>query len=86
MQHNADINIRDADGDSLLHRAIKKADAFSALFLLDRNCDATLSTRNENDSPLHLVAGATDLDQSEMITEKLINKNVNVNAQNRLGL
>ncbi|CAH0549325.1 unnamed protein product [Brassicogethes aeneus] len=85
IQHNADINIRDKIGDSLLHRAIKKEDSFSALFLLENNCDATLSTRNENDSALHLVAGATNIEDSEKITEKLLNKNVNVNAQNRQG-
>lgn len=45
VQHNADVNIRDAQGETLLHRAIKHEDAFSALFLLDNNCDATLTTR-----------------------------------------
>lgn len=45
VQHNADINIRDSNGDTLLHRAIKKEDSFSALYLLENNCDATLSTR-----------------------------------------
>ncbi|KAJ8913699.1 hypothetical protein NQ315_007416 [Exocentrus adspersus] len=85
VQHGADINIRDADGDTLLHRAIKKEDSFSALFLLEQNCDAALSTRNENDSALHLIAGANNIEDSEQIAEKLINKNVNVNAQNRQG-
>ncbi|CAH1099532.1 unnamed protein product, partial [Psylliodes chrysocephalus] len=85
LQHNADINIRDTNGDTLLHRAIKKEDSFSALFLLEHNCDATLSTRNENDSPLHLIAGANNIENYEKIAEKLINKNVNVNAQNRQG-
>lgn len=45
IQHNADINIRDNKGDTLLHRAIKQDDSFSALFLLENNCDATLTTR-----------------------------------------
>lgn len=85
VQHNADVNIRDDDGDTLLHRAIKQEDAFSALFLLDNNCNATLSTRSENDSALHLVAGAPNIEDGVKIAEKLINKNVNINAQNRLG-
>lgn len=46
VQHNADINIRESNGDTLLHRAIKKEDSFSALFLLENNCDATLTTRS----------------------------------------
>jgi ankyrin repeat protein len=85
VQHNADINIRDAQGDTLLHRAIKQEDAFSALFLLENNCNVSLSTRSENDSALHLIAGAPNIQEGAKIAEKLINKNVNVNAQNRLG-
>ncbi|XP_056639998.1 rabankyrin-5 [Diorhabda sublineata] len=85
VQHNADINMRDNNGDTLLHRAIKTEDSFSAMFLLEQNCDATLSTRNENDSPLHLIAGANNIENCEKIAEKLINRNVNVNAQNRQG-
>ncbi|XP_008195018.3 rabankyrin-5 [Tribolium castaneum] len=85
VQHNADINIRDVQGDTLLHRAIKQEDSFSAIFLLENNCNVSLSTRTENDSALHLVAGAPNIADGSKIAEKLINKNVNVNAQNRLG-
>ncbi|XP_060532687.1 rabankyrin-5 isoform X2 [Cylas formicarius] len=85
VQHNADVNLRDSRGDPLLHRALKRDDSFAALFLLDNNCDATLSTRSENESALHLVACAPNLSDSAKIAEKLINKNVNVNAQNKLG-
>lgn len=45
VQHNADVNIRDNNGDTLLHRAIKQEDGFSAMFLLDQKCDATLISR-----------------------------------------
>lgn len=41
--------------------------------------------RSENDSSLHLVAGASDLEDAEKIAEKLLNKNANVNGQNKLG-
>lgn len=85
VQHNADINIRDSQGDTLLHRAIKHEDSFSALFLLENNCNVALATRAENDSALHLVAGAPNLEDGAKIAEKLINKNANINAQNRLG-
>ncbi|XP_066251901.1 rabankyrin-5 isoform X2 [Euwallacea similis] len=85
VQHNADINIRDPNGESLLHRAIKRGDSAAAFFLLENNCDATLFTRNENDSALHLVAGATNLEDCERVTEKLLNKNANINCQNKLG-
>lgn len=45
VQHNADINIRDSQGETLLHRSIKKEDSFAVLFLLENNCDVTLTTR-----------------------------------------
>ncbi|KAF5296308.1 hypothetical protein FQA39_LY12525 [Lamprigera yunnana] len=86
VQHNADINIRDNQGETLLHRAIKRDDSFSAFFLLDSNCDATLTTRAGNDSPLHLLAGSSSMDESIRLAEKLINKNVGINLQNRQGL
>lgn len=86
IQHNADINIRDMQGETLLHRAIKRDDSFSALFLLESNCDATLTTRNENDSALHLLAGSSSIEDSIKLAEKLLNKNVGVNSQNRQGL
>lgn len=86
IQHNADINIRDNEGEALLHRAIKHDDSFSALFLLENNCDATLTTRHENDSALHLIAGTNNLEDLIKIAEKLINRNVGINAQNKQGL
>lgn len=86
VQHNADVNIRDSQGETLLHRAIKHNDSFSALFLLDNNCDATVPTRIENDSSLHLIAGTNEIDDSVKIAEKIINKNGNINAQNKQGM
>lgn len=85
LQHNADINIRDNQGETLLHKAIKQDDSFATLFLLENNCDATLTTRNENNSPLHLLASSSNIEDVEKIAVKLINKNVNINAQNRQG-
>ncbi|KAF2882462.1 hypothetical protein ILUMI_23687 [Ignelater luminosus] len=86
IQHNADVNIRDSQGDTLLHRAIKHDDSFSTLFLLDNNCDARLTTREENDSALHLLAGTNNIEESIKIAEKLITRNIDVNAQNKHGL
>ncbi|XP_030757368.1 rabankyrin-5 [Sitophilus oryzae] len=85
VQHNADINLRDIDGEPLLHRAIKRDDSFGVLFLLESNCDATLSSRTGNDTALHLVAGSPGLEDSVKIAEKLLNKNLNVDCQNKLG-
>lgn len=44
IQHGSDVNLRDKDGESLLHRAIRRRDAHSALFLLDNKADTTLTT------------------------------------------
>ncbi|XP_017786383.1 PREDICTED: rabankyrin-5-like [Nicrophorus vespilloides] len=85
VEHNADIDIRDAAGETLLHRSIKQDDSFSALFLLESKCDATLTTRNENESALHLIAGTNNIEDAIKIAEKLINRNANLNGQNRHG-
>lgn len=45
VQHQADVNTRDASGDTLLHRAIKNEDSFAALFLLENGADGGLTTR-----------------------------------------
>ncbi|CAH2007521.1 unnamed protein product [Acanthoscelides obtectus] len=85
VEHGADVNAKDSEGDVLIHRAIKKEYAFGALFLLKHNCDVSSTTRSENDTPLHLLAGANNIEDCELIAENLINTNVNVNCQNRQG-
>ncbi|CAG9820651.1 unnamed protein product [Phaedon cochleariae] len=49
------------------------------------SCAARLAAKHENDSALHLIAGASNMEDCDKVAEKLINKNVNVNAQNRQG-
>nr|CAH7761544.1 unnamed protein product [Callosobruchus chinensis] len=85
VEHGADVNAKDSEGDALIHRAIKKEYAFGALFLLKHNCDVSITTRSEHDTPLHLLAGANNIEDCELIAENLINTNVNVNCQNRQG-
>ncbi|CAH2016752.1 unnamed protein product, partial [Acanthoscelides obtectus] len=45
VEHGADVNAKDSEGDVLIHRAIKKEYAFGALFLLKHNCDVSSTTR-----------------------------------------
>nr|CAI5848966.1 unnamed protein product [Callosobruchus analis] len=85
VEHGADVNAKDSEGDALIHRAIKKECAFGALFLLKHNCDVSITTRSEHDTPLHLLAGANSIEDCELIAENLVNTYVNVNCQNRQG-
>ncbi|XP_025829118.1 rabankyrin-5, partial [Agrilus planipennis] len=86
LQYNADINLLDSEGDTLLHRTIKREDPSSVLFILqNKQCDVSLCTMNSNDTPLHLIAGGSIKD-SCTIVNKLLEKDVNINAQNKQGL
>ncbi|KAL3271269.1 hypothetical protein HHI36_021760 [Cryptolaemus montrouzieri] len=85
LQHHSDVNIRDKDGETLLHRAIKSKDSFSALFLLDNMVDTTLTAPKTKDSSLHLLAGSTDLEQADLIAAKILKSGININAQNIQG-
>lgn len=51
----ADINAYDGEGSTLLIDSIKRGDGFSAQFLLDKKCNVNLTTRNTNDTALHII-------------------------------
>ncbi|XP_044763640.1 rabankyrin-5 [Coccinella septempunctata] len=86
IQHNSDVNIRDKDGEALLHRAIRRKDTHSILFLLDNKADTTLTTPKGKETPLHLLASSGGLDQADVIAEKMLRSGVSINAQNSQGL
>lgn len=78
-------------GCTLLIDAIKRGDAFAAQFLLERDCDVNLMSKETSDTALHLVctySEKSDKDTySDMISiaEALIQKGVDPNVQNRRG-
>ncbi|XP_063628854.1 rabankyrin-5 [Cydia splendana] len=92
LQHCADANARGARGRTLLHRSIDSRDSFSAKFLVDNGADCNLTTKEEGDTALHLIAGLTasscdeeTMDQMAEIAEVMIEKGADINRQNRKG-
>lgn len=92
LQHCADPDSRGPRGRTLLHRAIDSRDAFSAKFLVDNGADPNLTTKEEGDTALHLIASLTTsscdeetMEQMTEIAETMIQKNADINKQNRKG-
>lgn len=79
-------------GCTLLIDAIKRGDGFAAQFLLEKDCDVNLMSKDTSDTALHLVCTYSeksfDSDTfSDMISiaEALIQKHADPNVQNRRG-
>ncbi|KAI5634043.1 ankyrin repeats (3 copies) domain-containing protein [Phthorimaea operculella] len=92
LQHCADADARGPRGRTLLHRAVDARDAFSARFLVDNGADPNLTTKEEGDTALHLIASLTSsscdedtMTQMAEIAETMIAKGADVNRQNRKG-
>ncbi|PAA93125.1 hypothetical protein BOX15_Mlig019813g1, partial [Macrostomum lignano] len=85
LAHNANLNSRDPDGFSLLHRAIRDEDEFAAAFLITRGCDVNCEAPANRRSPLHQCAAAVS-DCLFSIAEQLVIKGARVNAQDADGV
>ncbi|XP_038214852.1 rabankyrin-5 [Zerene cesonia] len=92
LQHCADADARGPRGRTLLHRAIDARDAFSAKFLVENSADPNLTTKEEGDTVLHLIAGLTasscdpeTMEQMVEIAEIMVQKGTDINRQNRKG-
>ncbi|XP_013167639.1 PREDICTED: serine/threonine-protein phosphatase 6 regulatory ankyrin repeat subunit C [Papilio xuthus] len=92
LQHCADPDARGPRGRTLLHRAVDSRDAFSAKFLVDNGADTSLTTKEEGDTVLHLIAALTSsscepdtMEQMVEIAETVVAKGADINRQNRKG-
>ncbi|XP_052739096.1 rabankyrin-5 isoform X3 [Bicyclus anynana] len=92
LQHSADADARGPRGRTLLHRAVDARDAFSAKFLVENGADPSLTTKEEGDTVLHLIAALTTsscdvhtMEQMVEIAEAAVKKGADLNLQNRKG-
>lgn len=88
----ADVNAVNSEGNTLLIDAVKRADSFSAHFLLDKGCDVNMISRDIGDTALHLVCTyakkSTDLDTYKdmlLVGKALLQHNADPNIQNNKG-
>lgn len=89
----ADINGRNSEGATLLIDAIKRADNFSAKFLLENGCDVNLTSNGSEDTPLHLICtysqetseSAASYKEMLEIGRHILSLKVDVNKQNSKG-
>ena len=56
VSHKCDLDIQDSEGNSLLHLAIMRGDAFAASFLIKNGANTILARKTAQETPLHLVA------------------------------
>ena len=56
VSHNCDLDLVDPSGNSLLHLAILRGDSFSASFLIKNGANTILARKENQETPLHLVA------------------------------
>ena len=56
VSHNCDLDVLDPSGNSLLHLAIMRGDSFSASFLIKNGANTILARKENQETPLHLVA------------------------------
>lgn len=56
VSHGCNLDVLDTSGNSLLHLAIMRGDSFSASFLIKNGANTILARRDNQETPLHLVA------------------------------
>ncbi|KAH8379366.1 hypothetical protein KR009_004439, partial [Drosophila setifemur] len=88
----ANINAFDIEGSPLLIWALRNGDAFSANFLLEKNCQLDLLSRPSSDTALHIICNYGESKNNRDICEEMIEvgksillKKPNINIQNVKG-
>ncbi|XP_064544438.1 rabankyrin-5 isoform X1 [Drosophila montana] len=89
---SANVNAYDAEGNTLLIDAVRKADHFAADFLLNHNCLVDLVSRPSSDTALHIACSygenqgnQENFNQMIDIGKKILQCKPNVNIQNYQG-
>ncbi|RYP60410.1 hypothetical protein DL771_010525 [Monosporascus sp. 5C6A] len=80
----ADINMRDTNGETLLHKHVTSEDVPMVRFLLSLGADPNL-TDDSGRSPLHAAVADGNPEVAPEMVKRLRENGANVNAQNFLG-
>ncbi|XP_064118603.1 rabankyrin-5-like isoform X2 [Macrobrachium nipponense] len=88
LKHSASVTITDPTGASLLHRAVRRGDAYSANYLMDHGCSVNVATPGDGRTPLHTLASQTYVDKEireEMVkvAQSMLVKGADPNIQDK---
>lgn len=84
VEAGADVNGRDAEGETALHTAVRKLVTSNASTLVDLRADVN-AQNGEGDTPLHITLGLTVTDVSGLLADILLRGGADVNARNHRG-
>ncbi|XP_038074756.1 rabankyrin-5-like isoform X2 [Patiria miniata] len=92
VKHKVDIDRADSMGRSLLHKAVKRGDKFSAFFLIQADAKVNAATLQDKETALHMAASYSPLasppelvaDMTEVAT-KLLQHGANPDQQDSRG-
>ncbi|XP_030392208.1 rabankyrin-5 isoform X3 [Gopherus evgoodei] len=92
VNYKADVDMVDKRGWSLLHKAIRRGDKFSANFLIKNGARVNAATLGDQETPLHLVASYSPkkhlpdvMSEMAQIAESLLQAGANPNMQDCKG-
>lgn len=87
LKHEANVNIQDKNGRSLLHRAIERHEKNSVSFLIQNGSIVDLENKISKETPLHLLCSqkASYNEKLDEIAKLLLDKGANPNLQDENG-
>ncbi|XP_054279848.1 rabankyrin-5-like [Macrosteles quadrilineatus] len=92
LENGADPDCRNSQGWTLLHRAVDRGDDYAARFLLEQGASVSLTTPDNGDTALHMIAACSpDTTMEETLTamvdiaKLLLDRGLDPNLQNKKG-
>ena len=85
VEHKANLNQMNNEGNTLLHLSIGRRDSKSAMFLLEAGAQVNLTTTHERQSPLHLLAASKNENDLIRVARAVMEKGADLNIQNSDG-
>lgn len=88
LKHGASVTTTDPTGASLLHRAVRRGDEYSASFLMSHGCSVNVATLRDGSTPLHTLASQDYPDpqvRQDMVrvAQMMIEKGADPNIQDK---
>ncbi|XP_042239177.1 rabankyrin-5-like isoform X2 [Homarus americanus] len=88
LKHGASVTTTDPTGASLLHRAVRRGDEFSASFLMNHGCSVNVATPGDGRTPLHSLVSQVYEDRQKRedmvkVAQMMIEKGADPNIQDK---